>query len=193
MKTLEQIMADIPLHQENHSRQQMQSTGHSTNLTMSPTPSTPYIDTSKQNRRDLGQFVSQCFDALNTYGKTPDQLANATKMFVNILKDYPMDAVIKAFGSWMRRSSIMPTPADIVNIIDPPAPKPDWAAYVSIRQRMKDPYTFVMDDEKAYVRYCERYSVDKLNSYDQRQEAQEQLAEAQSRLLPSGDDYDHSI
>lgn len=163
-----------------------------------PSPSTPSIDTSKQNRRDLGGFVRQCFDALNTYGKTPDQLANATLMFVNILKDYPMDKVISAFGSWMRRSSTMPTPADIVNIIDPPPPKPDWAAYVAIRQKIRDGYTFVMDEERAYLRYCERYSMDNLKSYEERKEAQEQLAEAQSRLLLSdsntgSDDFDHSI
>jgi len=109
-----------------------------------------------------------------------------------------MDKIVSAFGSWMRRSSTMPTPADIVNIIDPPPPKPDWVVYVAIRQKIRDGYTFVMDEERAYLRYCERYSMDKIKTYEERQEAQEQLAEAQSRLFPSGsktddDDHDHSI
>lgn len=195
MKTLEQIMADIPLHQENHSRQQMQSTGHSTNLTMSPTPSTPYIDTSKQNRRDLGQFVSQCFDALNTYGKTPDQLANATKMFVNILKDYPMDAVIKAFGSWMRRSSIMPTPADIINIIDPPPAKPCWNTVRAIENKIKE-NLFVMDEERNYLTYCSRYTLQEFQQNQQDRKNLQQYQQERTDLLTNNHesyDYDHSI
>ena len=188
-------MADIPLHQENHSRQQMQSTGRSTNLTMSPTPSTPYIDTSKQNRRDLGQFVSQCFDALNTYGKTPDQLANATKMFVNILKDYPMDAVIKAFGSWMRRSSIMPTPADIINIIDPPPAKPCWNTVRAIENKIKE-NLFVMDEERNYLTYCSRYTLQEFQQNQQDRQRLQQHTQEQPALLTNShesDDYDHSI
>jgi hypothetical protein len=162
---------------------------------MSPTPSTPYIDTSKQNRRDLGQFVSQCFDALNTYGKTPDQLANATKMFVNILKDYPMDAVIKAFGSWMRRSSIMPTPADIINIIDPPPAKPCWNTVRAIENKIKE-NLFVMDEERNYLTYCSRYTLQEFQQNQQDRKNLQQYQQERTDLLTNNHesyDYDHSI
>lgn len=152
----------------------------------------------RDERAELVKYIIQCFNTLDTFGKTPDQLADACFIFIDRLAGYDFREIRNAFGVYMDTHTDMPKPANIINIINPPAPKPDWAAYVSIRQRMKDPYTFVMDDEKAYVRYCERYSVDNLKSYEERKEAQEQLAEAQSRLLPSGsntggDDFDHSI
>jgi hypothetical protein len=127
---------------------------------------------------------------MNTYGKTPDQLTDACVVFVNLLKPYPMGEVIKAFGEYMRRHTVMPTPADIIAIIDPPAPTPDWAAFVSIKQRMQDSYQFVSDKDRQYVRWCEGYSSDKLASYEQRQQAKQSITEASRKLSYQPEDYD---
>jgi hypothetical protein len=90
----------------------------------------------------------------------------------------------------MRRHTVMPTPADIIAIIDPPAPTPDWAAFVSIKQRMQDSYQFVSDKDRQYVRWCEGYSSDKLASYEQRQQAKQSITEASRKLSYQPEDYD---
>lgn len=58
-----------------------------------------------------------CFDALETYGKTPDQLANSLKLFMLTLAEYPEPLVRKAFEKWVRTERKLPTPADIIEMI----------------------------------------------------------------------------
>lgn len=48
----------------------------------------------------------------------------------------------------------MPAPADIVNIIDPAEPSPDWAAYVGIKEKIKQG-GYVMDSDREYLAWCE--------------------------------------
>lgn len=131
---------------------------------------------------ELLTYISQCFDCLNTYGKTPDQLTNAGRMFIAVLSPYPMLEIKKAFVEWARRNSAIPTPADILNIIDPPPPTPDWAAYVAIRQKMRDGYTFVMPDQRRYVAWCEDYAVNKLKSYEEREKAKQDIQDIESKI-----------
>lgn len=75
---------------------------------------------------------------------------------------YSSEVVINGLLAYMRRNSDMPTPSDIVAIIDPPKPiwKPDWTYYGSLKQLHKDqgPYALTME-EKEYVNACEEYSL----------------------------------
>ena len=67
----------------------------------------------------------------------------------------------------------MPTPADIVAIIDPPAPTPDTATYIAIKEKIKGGHTFVSDQERAYASYCERFYVDQFVDYRKKADSQE--------------------
>lgn len=76
-------------------------------------------------RKKLSALLLVCFDVLKVYGKEPEQLENIEKIFQMILGKYPFAKVEEGFLKYMERKAEMPTPADIVNIIDPY--KPDYS------------------------------------------------------------------
>jgi hypothetical protein len=63
-------------------------------------------------------MVSQCFDSLNIYGKEPEQLENTVLMFIHTLEEESPEEIKKAFVYWVKNNSTMPTPADILGIIE---------------------------------------------------------------------------
>lgn len=64
------------------------------------------------------EFMLICFDGLDTFGKTPGQLANAVKLFLLMLSKYPAVLIRFAFEKWVRTESKMPTPSEIINLIE---------------------------------------------------------------------------
>lgn len=62
--------------------------------------------------------LEQAYLCLNTYGKDPEYLETAMIVFNRVLQDYSMTQIDAAFTKWMKTSSTMPTPADIVGIIE---------------------------------------------------------------------------
>lgn len=147
-----------------------------------PQPSTGL---SEEDRFNLGRFVWDCFNSLDTYGKTPDQLESAAKTFIAVLSQYPMDSIVQAFSQWVLRNSKMPTPSDIANIIDPPAPKPDWPRYIRIQgvlqARAKGSDIFLSDHDRAYIRYCDDYSKTELSEYQNLQETKQAISESETK------------
>ena len=75
------------------------------------------VSSSDDNAENLGAFILVCFDGLNTFGKTPGQLKNAMKLFLMRLGDYPMPLVRAAFERWVDEKPEMPTPADIIGMM----------------------------------------------------------------------------
>ena len=75
------------------------------------------VGSDPKSREDVREFILVCFDALDTYGKTPDQLGNAVKLFILTLADYPVPLVRNAFIRWAQERSKMPSPADIISLI----------------------------------------------------------------------------
>jgi hypothetical protein len=66
----------------------------------------------------IAQILVDCFLCLNTYGREPEYLETAVRVFSRVLAEYDADKVEAAFTKWMKTSSAMPTPADIVGIIE---------------------------------------------------------------------------
>ena len=64
------------------------------------------------------EFMVTCFDALDTYGKTKEQLNSSIKLFVVMLAKYPAALISKAFEQWVATERKMPAPADIIEIIE---------------------------------------------------------------------------
>jgi hypothetical protein len=150
---------------------------------------------SRTDRAALAKYIVQCFNTLDTFGRTPDQLADACFMFVNRLEKYPFDIVCEAFGRYMDRNSKMPTPADIINIIDPPPAKPCWNTVRAIENKIKE-NLFVMDEERNYLTYCSRYTLQEFQQNQQDRQRLQQHTQEQPALLTNShesDDYDHSI
>jgi hypothetical protein len=121
----------------------------------------PSLNEDHEGRRHLAEFLIQCFDSLNAYGKTPEQLGNLTKMFFAVLGEHPVEVIRAAFIKYLKTNSAMPTPADIENIINPPPPKIDWALYIVLKRRLRE-NVYVDQDEKKFLRECEQIGVDRM-------------------------------
>lgn len=106
-------------------------------------------------RKKLSALLLICFDALDTYGKEPEQLANVVKTFELVLGRFRFDQIERAFAVYLERNTQMPKPADIVNIIEPPAAKRKWcgATFLDIKRRMREGQ-FITKDERQY---CDDY------------------------------------
>lgn len=102
------------------------------------TASTP-ATLSDNEKQKFAAMLSKVFDLQKQFGKTPSQLNNIVDGFLWALQGYPIDRIIDGFRQYIRRKSDMPTPSDIINIIDPLPPKPEFArAYYVHLRKLKD-------------------------------------------------------
>lgn len=105
----------------------------------------------------MAEAVCLFHDALKTYGKEPEQLEAATKMFLFVLADYPVQKIIDAMAYYAKHNSDFPAPADIANIIERGNKPPfDRSIYVSLSKKEPEDRT---SDEWAYMREYERYQI----------------------------------
>lgn len=63
-------------------------------------------------------LLEQCYDCLNSYGKTPEQLENTATLFLTVLADYPYSKIEQAFIQYLKEGKSMPVPADIIQIMN---------------------------------------------------------------------------
>ena len=81
--------------------------------------------------------------------------ANIVDGFVWALDGYPMDVIVSGFKQYIRRRADMPTPSDIINIIDPLPAKPEFdkAYYVYLRKLKDEQGEFALTtEEEVYVK-----------------------------------------
>lgn len=64
-------------------------------------------------KRQLWDLIKQSFAVFNLYGKSPEDLESIGLAFWMTLEDCTEGEITAAFKSWMRASSVMPTPRDI--------------------------------------------------------------------------------
>lgn len=105
----------------------------------------------------LGASIVMFFDTMKTYGKDATQLDSIAKMFKWALGDYPYDKIHDAFAFYAKHYSEMPTPADIISIIERNGKPPfDKTVYVGLRQKPKED---LLDEEWEYIREYEKWSI----------------------------------
>lgn len=96
--------------------------------------------------------VSQAFDIFNTYGKDAEALKSTYRAFEEDLAGYPAERIDRAFKEFRKENTNMPTPADILKILNPyPAPKyerPEYRILNGPDSDWKDP----TEEEKEKVR-----------------------------------------
>ena len=117
------------------------------------------IDDAK-GRQELSSFVAQCFEALKTYGKEPEQMVAVANMFQMVLSDYPIGKIKSAFKTYLKTNSDLPAPADIVHLIERGNKPPlDRAVYVSICKRDAAEHFSRYTSEWQYMREYERFQM----------------------------------
>lgn len=131
----------------------------------------------KDDQAQFCEFMAQCYDGLNTYGKTPEQLENLTGLFLTVLGHYPLETVKNAFLQHIKRSPNLPTPADIVNIIDPLPEELSPSMYVNIMKECTIGGKLLWGDKKRYVEEFERREMAKVRGgSDMLRDCQHELA-----------------
>lgn len=90
-----------------------------------------------------------------------DSLKAIKRGMVWVLGDYDIDLVEEAFKQYISRNNQMPTPADILNIIDPPKEKLSPVLYQQIKKKIADGGFYLTDEEKNFLRKFEKQELDK--------------------------------
>lgn len=126
------------------------------------------VTQTKEEARQLTNFISQCFDALETYGKEPEQLKNMNAAFQLVLAPYTTEQVKSAFLFYLSNYKKIPVPSDIVSIIKrgnkPPFEKSVYVALVQKRERTSfkecgATYNCLTSDEVEYIRDYENFLI----------------------------------
>ena len=103
----------------------------------------------------LDAILSMCFDTFKAYGKTYDQMDNISRAFKLVLMPYSTKQIQDAFAKHLSTGDEMPTPKDIVAIIDPSTQPRKWSAtaFMDIKRRQREGQ-FISKEEADY---CENY------------------------------------
>lgn len=84
-------------------------------------------------------------------------------MFQLVLAEYRFVDIREAFLQHVRRKPDLPTPSDIVNLVDPPPQPLSAAVYVRLRARVEDG-EYLLADERAYCRAFEAQEMAKVKA-----------------------------
>lgn len=111
------------------------------------------------DKKTLAVVIGRIFDLQKQFGKTTGQIENIIEGFCWAMQRYPVERVIWGFSEYILKNSDMPTPADIVKIIDPKPPewKPDKPYYISLKEIQKNDGKYGLNDEE--IEYIQRYEV----------------------------------
>jgi hypothetical protein len=114
-----------------------------------------------EGQKSLVVMLSNCFDALKSYGKEPEQLEGIVRLFKVVLGRYTWESIESAFLSHLSSSEDMPTPANIVAFIDSDKSDKKWCSvtFLDIKRRIREG-EYVTLEEK---RYCEEFISSKVN------------------------------
>jgi hypothetical protein len=90
-----------------------------------------------------------CWKTLHLYGKKPEDFQSVSAMYLNFLKDYPAEKIIKAFEKYVKIKSEFPTPADIIAIIEGRI-KRDSVYYQKLLDKQRS-RGFLLNHEQTYI------------------------------------------
>lgn len=116
------------------------------------------LRTDPEAAKALAALVYDSFQTLRQYGKEPESLESVTRCFRLVLADQTIGDIETAFTFWLRHEREMPTPADILSVIERGGNKPplERAVYTSLCRKQPELRT---DDEWAYMRDYERLAL----------------------------------
>lgn len=127
----------------------------------------------KERLKDLTKVLGACFESQKTYGQDASKIEKLVKVFDLILEDYDIKVIRDAFVQHLKQAIDFPTPADIINIIDPPVllDKPTYIAAKGWLAKNKDaPFTL---QERDYSNYVKQYEAETMSQ--QKQESDESV------------------
>lgn len=110
------------------------------------------ISNDAQGKKKLTSLVKACYQSLDTYGGNDEKLESTVMLMQMVLGGYDYETIRAAFGVYLNNNSVMPKPADIVKIINPPAEKKKWCKVTFLEiKRMKREGQFTTAAEGQYI------------------------------------------
>jgi hypothetical protein len=124
----------------------------------------------KNERKEISKILFACFDSMNTFGKGPEAMENIIEAFMMVLNGYQFEKIEEAFKIYMRTQSDMPTPANIIRLIEPPVEKLSTSMYVNLKKIIEDSgyNIFISDAEKRFMAAYEDQELRKADVYLER-------------------------
>lgn len=113
-------------------------------------PKLALIQDNPTHQNQLSDLLNQTYALLKKYGEAADTTEMRDAGFQMMLGDYDIETVTKAFRTYLKTNKEIPTPADIIEIIDPSVKPLDRAFYSELlKRRAKGEY--LTSTEWAYV------------------------------------------
>lgn len=114
---------------------------------------------SQDDKAAIAAQLASCLATQRTYGKQAADITAVAKIFLEDLKEFSGYNVAQAIARWRKTSPEFPTPADIINLLNP-KPQFDRAVYTALNKRRADlaPYS----KELAYLEAYEKHILDKI-------------------------------
>ncbi len=90
----------------------------------------------EDEKREILKAFTVLATIQKTYGKEID-IKGTLQAWEYVMGEYPAAAVLSAMQAYMRKSSDMPTPADLIALISPPKPKITQAEFIHAKEQWK--------------------------------------------------------
>lgn len=128
---------------------------------------------------------------MKTWGKEPESLESIVSLFAEVLGEYSEDKIFWAMNQHAKRSNEFPTPADIVNLIDPAPEKLSREVYIRLSQKAQKTPENMDSDEWKYLREYERAALEGSDYRDSASDAAR--AEENERLRRKVDELEQQL
>lgn len=123
------------------------------------------------------------------YGKTQAELETLVEGYFWALGDYGIETILAAIKQYIRLNPDIPSPADIINLIDPPPEPLSAAVYVNYKKQVAQG-VYLLPSEREYCAAFERQEKDKMRGgSSELREAQQEVENYTRQLEYSGSDY----
>lgn len=109
----------------------------------------------------LTRLLQQTYALLKKYGEAADVAEMRDAGFQFMLGDYTIEQITSAFRQYLKTNREIPTPADIIEIIDPSTKPLSTAFYLSLREKAQDG-KYIMPDERKYMNRFENEELRKV-------------------------------
>jgi hypothetical protein len=176
MKTLEKLLEELQAIPENRQETDLVVENHKPKsppkLQSKSKPSDekngkPKIRENPIHQDQLADLLNQTYVMLKKYGESADVTEMREAGFQMMLGDYCVEDVIKAFKTYLKTNHDIPTPADIISIIDPSTQPLCPKMYQSLvmrdaELRKQGKMIRLSDDEENYVYEYEKRELKKV-------------------------------
>jgi len=114
----------------------------------------------QQDKMQLTMALAQVCELQKQYGKTAANLETLVEGFMWLLDGTPMDKVLDAMKTYMLSHNDIPTPSDLLKIINPPEEPLSKAVFIALCQA-KERGEYLTPTERKYMRDYENQEITK--------------------------------